>query len=225
METKCPECEKTFDVPDVYSGREGRCSSCGLSFLITPNEGSLIADDMPDIASMIEDDQYLEPISTTQPHEPEPEPQPDFVAPAVPKTCITKVVSEPPRPATPQKKTSKTDSFDRSDSYDEPAPKKTKKKRRPWFTSAPKDVLPGQRVAFVLSSLGVGGVAISYIIFVLTLAKDLSLSMNGDLVALKRMMIWIGIAAGVLFISLCQLAVSAIIRAINNNTMEMRSKK
>ena len=219
METQCPECESIFDVPENFNGREGRCSGCGLSFVIAPADTSPMSSDMPDIDSMLSENPYTQPVAA-QPQEPEPA----FVAPQVPSTCVTTVQQASSGPVSSE--ICESPGFVNTVAQTPPEENQVKAKKKKWFKlpSVTEENLPGLRMARILFSIGIGGVVVSYIIFLLALAKDLSLSLNGDVVALKRMIMWICVAMGALFFSLCHLSISAIIKAINTNTMELRKK-
>ncbi len=43
MITKCPECKKTFTVPDDYIGRRCKCANCGKSFVVADSSSSNIS--------------------------------------------------------------------------------------------------------------------------------------------------------------------------------------
>ena len=218
METQCPECESIFDVPENFNGREGRCSSCGLSFVITSADTSSISSDIPDIDSMISEYQYSQPLAVPQ------EPEPAYIAPQAPSTCVTPVQQAPSGPFGFE--VCESPGFVNTVAQTLPEESSVKVKKKKWFTlpSVTKENLPGPRMAKILFSVGIGGVVISYVIFFMALAKNLRPSLSGDVVTLKRMIIWICVAMGTLFFSLCHISVYAIIKAINTNTMELRKK-
>jgi amino acid transporter len=219
METQCPDCEKSFDVPDEFDGQPGKCSNCGSNFTMSSSvmiTAGGLSDFMPELPPLNEPDPVYHSDTSAAVLE-----QDSFDAPAIPPGCVTN--DNGPRPSAPARKYDDVEDTTQADDHAyfddlEKKEKKKKKKRKSFSLSYSSDTLPGDGFATFMFTFGVIGVIASYTLFVVGLSKNLMPVLQGTPHAFKRLMLWLAAAAAILFISVLKLSFANIIKAINANT-------
>ena len=218
METRCPDCEKSFDVPDEFDGQPGKCSNCGSAFTISSTvmiTAGGLSDFMPELPPLNEPDPVYHSESTTAVLE-----QDMFDAPAVPPGCISK--DGGPRNAPVRSPETNEDSTEADDHayFDDLKKKenKKKKKRKSFSLRQSPDGLPGDGFATFMFTFGIIGLISSYTLLVVGLSNNLVSALHGSSDALKRLLLWLVVAGVILFISVLKLSFANIIKAVNANT-------
>ncbi len=218
METRCPDCEKSFDVPDEFDGQPGKCSNCGSAFTITASAmitAGGLSDFMPELPPLNEPDPVYHSETTTAVLEQDP-----FDAPMVPSSCISK--DRGPRNAPVRRPETNEDTTEADDHayFDDLKKKenKKKKKRKSFSLRQSSDGIPGDGFAALMFTFGVIGLISSYTLLVVGLSKNLVSALQGSSNALKRLLLWFAAAGLILFISVLKLSFANIIKAINANT-------
>ncbi len=218
METRCPDCEKSFNVPDEFNGQPGKCSNCGSAFTISSSvmiTAGGLSDFMPELPPLNEPDPvyHSETSTAVLKHD-------LFDAPAVPPSCISK--DGGPRNAPVRSPETNEDSIEAETGvyFDDLKKKenKKKKKRKSFSLRQSSDGLPGDGFAALMFTFGVIGLISSYTLLVVGLSKNLVPALQGSSNALKRLLLWLAGAGLILFISILKLSFANIIKAINSNT-------
>ena len=218
METRCPDCEKSFDVPDEFDGQPGKCSNCGSAFTIASSvmiTAGGLSDFMPELPPLNEPDPVYHSETTTAGFEQDP-----FDAPAVPPGCISKDGSPFNTPVrSPETDEDITEADDHA-YFDDLKKKenKKKKKRKSFSLSHSADGLPGDGFATLMFTFGMIGLIASYTLLVVGLSNNLVPALQGSSNALRRLLLWLAAAALILFISVLKLSFANIIKAVNANT-------
>lgn len=220
METQCPDCEKSFDVPDEFAGQPGKCSNCGSAFTITSSvmiPAGGLSDFMPELPPLNEPDPVYHCDTSTAILEQDP-----FDAPAVPPGCVSND-SGPRFNAPASKPDDDSENLTEAETlayFDDlkKNEKKKKEKRKSFKFSYSSDSLPGDGFARFMYTFGAIGLIASYTLLVVGLSNNLPSVLQGIPNAFKHLMLWFAAAGFILFISVLKLSFANIIKAINANT-------